>query len=82
MSPSFLCRAGGWITQLSSYPARYLNLFCASQVEIFQGQMKVSLNLRVLCLYHSWLQVAGLRWHVTYLEVWQSNTTHCSLCSW
>lgn len=66
------------VGQLSSYPARYLNLLCASQVEVIQGKVEVSLNLRVLCLHHSWLQLARLWRRVTHLEVWQTNTTHWS----
>lgn len=44
-----------------TYPARYLNLFRASVVEIIHWQVKVSLYMRVLSLHHSWLQATELK---------------------
>lgn len=57
-----------------SYPARYLDLFCASMVEIIKGQVKVSLYMRVLCLHHSWLQAAELKWCIICKEILQKTT--------
>lgn len=59
----------------SSYPARYLNLFCASEEEIIQGQVKVSLYSGVLRLHHSWLQASKLKWSIICIEVLQEKKT-------
>lgn len=60
----------------SSYPARYLNLFCASEEEIIQGQVKVSLYSGVLRLHHSWLQASKLKWSIICIEVLQEKKTN------
>lgn len=58
-----------YLTYSISYPARYLDLFCAPVEEIIQGQMKVSLYVRILCLHHSWLQATELKWCIICEEV-------------
>lgn len=54
-----------------SYPARYLDLFCASMVEIIKGQVKVSLYRKALCLHHSLLKAAELKWCIICKEILQ-----------
>lgn len=72
---NYVCSSKLWEKQESSltcsspYPAGYLNLFCASVVEIIQGQVKVSLYMRVLRLHHSGLQAAELKWCTICVEV-------------
>ena len=70
------------LTEHSSHPARYLNLFCASEEEIIQGQVKVSLYSGVLRLHHSWLQASKLKWSIICIEVLQKkNNNNYSWCS-
>lgn len=62
----------------SSYPARYLNLFCAAMVKFPQGQVKVSLYMWILGLHRSWLQPAELKYCIISIEVYKKKVQQSS----